>query len=106
MVRRALGNGADRFAGLRRRVVDGGGELDATIRRAAFEGGAVPPAVEAYAAKVRECAYRVTDADVAAMTAAGWSEEEIFELTVATAVGAAMRRREGTQAAMTETGRS
>lgn len=94
--------GAYEFADLRRSVVDGSGELDAGIRRAAFEGHALPSSLEAYAAKVRECAYKVTDTDVAAMRAAGWSEEQIFELTMATALGAAMLRHDRARAAMTE----
>jgi len=36
-------------------------------------------------------AYRITDADVAGLKAAGRSEDEIFEVTVAAAVGAALR---------------
>ena len=46
-----------------------------------------PPAVmEGYLAKVREHAYKVTDEDVEALKAAGVSEDEIFEQTVAVAM--------------------
>jgi hypothetical protein len=43
---------------------------------------------------VRRHAYKVTDADVDALHTAGWSDDAIFELTVATALGAALSRRD------------
>jgi alkylhydroperoxidase family enzyme len=51
-----------------------------------------PPALAPYLDKVRSRAYTVTDADVAALTAAGVSEKEIFEHTVAVAVAEGLRR--------------
>ena len=45
-----------------------------------------------YVAKVRDASYRITDADLAALKAAGCSEEEVFEMTVAAATGAALHR--------------
>jgi alkylhydroperoxidase family enzyme len=53
---------------------------------------APPPALATYLEKVRSRAYTVTDADVAALVAAGISEEEIFEHTVAAAVAEGLRR--------------
>jgi hypothetical protein len=55
----------------------------------------MPPAAEAmapYLAKVRECAYSVTDADVEQLKADGFSEDEIFEQTVAVAITQGLRR--------------
>jgi len=69
-------------------VSDGFGEL----RTAA---AALPPAPEAmagYLAKVREQAYAITDADVAALREAGVGEDEIFEQTVAAAIREGLRR--------------
>jgi alkylhydroperoxidase family enzyme len=48
--------------------------------------------VGGYAEKVRNHSYRVTDADIAALKGAGRTEEEIFEITVAAAMGAALHR--------------
>ena len=48
--------------------------------------------MEAYLAKVRDRAWTVTDADVDTLTAAGLSEDEIFEQTVAAAVREGLRR--------------
>jgi alkylhydroperoxidase family enzyme len=63
-------------------------ELRAVVAAAPPE----PPALTPYLDKVRSRAYTVTDADVVALTAAGVSEEEIFEHTVAVAVAEGLRR--------------
>jgi len=55
----------------------------------------VPPAPAAaatYLDKVRTRAYTVTDRDVEALKEAGLSEDEIFEQTVAVAIGEGLRR--------------
>ena len=62
------------------------------LRAAAQPDRAVPAAAEAYVSTVRKYAYRVTDAQVDAMRAAGLSEDDIFELTVAAAAGAGLDR--------------
>jgi len=72
------------------------GELRAAV-------GAVPPApaeLEAFLAKVRQRAYSLTDADVEALQAAGFSDDEIFEQTVAAAVGEGFRRLEAALAVL------
>jgi alkylhydroperoxidase family enzyme len=51
-----------------------------------------PPAMAAYLAKVAERAATITDGDVEALTAAGISEDEIFEQTVAAAIRQGLRR--------------
>ncbi len=56
---------------------------------------AVPPAPDAmadYLRKVHECAYTVVDGDIEALKAAGFTEDEIFEQTVAAAIGEGLRR--------------
>jgi alkylhydroperoxidase family enzyme len=53
---------------------------------------AAPPAMALYLAKVADRAHTVTDADVEALTAAGCSEDEIFEQTVAAAIAQGLRR--------------
>ena len=58
---------------------------------------ALPPAPEAmapYLHKVRARAYAIEDADVEALKAEGFSEDQIFEQTVAAAVGEGFRRLE------------
>jgi alkylhydroperoxidase family enzyme len=61
--------------------------------RSVVERTPAPPAVmEPYLEKVRERAYTMTDADVDELKAAGCSEDEIFEQTVAAAIGEGLRR--------------
>ena len=79
---------------LRAAVFDSPGSLDASVRRAAGAGAELSAPWSSYVAKVRESSYTITDADVAALKAAGRSEEEIFEVTVAAATGAALHRLE------------
>jgi alkylhydroperoxidase family enzyme len=50
------------------------------------------PALAAYLEKVRTHAYKVTDADVEQLQAAGVSDDEIFEQTVAAAIAEGLRR--------------
>lgn len=59
-----------------------------------------PEAMAPYLAKVRERAYTVTDADVGALKAAGLSEDEIFEQTVAAAIAQGLRRLDAADAAI------
>jgi alkylhydroperoxidase family enzyme len=51
-----------------------------------------PPVMAPYLAKVGDGAYAITDADVDALKAAGCTEDEIFEQTVAVAIGQGLRR--------------
>lgn len=89
---------------LRRRAVDGRGRLDSAVRRAAFAGEAVPADVAAFVDKVRRNAYKVVDGDVGSLLAAGHSADEIFELTVATALGAGLSRLDAARRAMGQAG--
>jgi alkylhydroperoxidase family enzyme len=50
------------------------------------------PEMDAYLEKVRERAYTVVDRDIEALKAAGFSEDEIFEQTVAAAIAEGLRR--------------
>lgn len=85
---------ADRIAALRNTVLDSDAVTDRATRAVAAAGGDLPEPLGSYVAKVREASHRITDADVAALRHAGHSEEEIFELTVAAAMGAALHRRD------------
>jgi alkylhydroperoxidase family enzyme len=51
-----------------------------------------PTEMSAYLEKVRTSAYKITDADVEALKDAGFTEDEIFEQTVAVAIGEGLRR--------------
>jgi len=83
------------------------GATPESLRRAVLEraqaprGGpdAVPQALTPYVDTVARHAYKVTDADVAALQQ-GQSDDAIFEITVAAAVGAAMHRLQRGMAAL------
>lgn len=62
------------------------------LREAARPDRPAPADFAAYLDKVRRHAYRTTDADVHALKDAGYSEDEIFECTVSTAVAAGLER--------------
>ena len=53
---------------------------------------APPPVMAAYLSKVAERAYTITDEDVKALSAAGLSDDEIFDQTVAAAIAQGLRR--------------
>lgn len=82
--------------------------LDSALRRAAAAraaataGGAqaldgptdLPPPLAGWVDKVARHAYRCTDEDVGALKAAGYDEDQIYEATIAAAMGAATARLE------------
>lgn len=91
------------FAAVRRAILDGNGKSTGAARARAFDGeseAGADAAVATYVAKVKNHAYRVTDEDVAAMRAAGVGDDQIFELSVAAAVGQASRQYESAVAAL------
>lgn len=67
-------------------------ELIARLREAAQPDRPAPDEMRTYLEKVRLNAYKVTDRDIEELKAAGFSEDEIFEQTVATAVAAGFER--------------
>ena len=91
---------AEKFAALRGRVLQGPGVVDVATRAAAFEGVGVPDELASYVEKVVKHAYKVTDSDIERLRAAGYSEDAIFEITVAAALGAGVRRYEAGVKAM------
>ena len=77
-------------------VLDSRGETPSELRWAAFHRRMddLPPALRPYVEKVARHAYKVTDEDVEALKAAGYSEDAIFEVTASAALGAALTRLE------------
>jgi alkylhydroperoxidase family enzyme len=75
-------------------ALEGPGELSSGLRKAiAGEApGEIPSILLPYLDKVAHRAYTVTDEDVEALKRAGFTEDQIFEATVAAAVGAALKR--------------
>jgi alkylhydroperoxidase family enzyme len=81
-------------------VLGDSGRLAKSVRLGALSGDTLPAELAPFVAKVRDASYRVTDEDVNALRAAGLSEDEIFELTVAAAVGASAEQAESALSAL------
>jgi len=91
-------------------VLAGPGDTPSELRRAvmaraarlagARSGAPAPSPFGNYVDKVAQHAYKVTDADVAALRTVGQSEDAVFEVTAAAALGAALGRLERGMAAL------
>ena len=73
-----------------RAVLESSGYTDAALRQQ-VAGGEAPPELAPLVDKIRNYAYRVTDADLDALRAK-YTEDELFEIIVAAALGAAEYR--------------
>jgi hypothetical protein len=101
-----------RYAGFRKRLVDAvlnaPGDSPEAQRRAVLEraqetpgaNGSIPSSLTRYVDTVARHAYRVTDADLVSLQQAGLSDDTLFEITVAAAVGAALHRLDRGMAAL------
>jgi alkylhydroperoxidase family enzyme len=93
-------HGSGRYAGevaaTTHAVLDSAGATQPSVRWAAFHRRMeeLPAELRVYVDTVARHAYRVTDADVEALKRAGHSEDAIFEVTAAAALGAAIMRLE------------
>jgi hypothetical protein len=76
------------------RILEGDGKASPSERRAAFHLGGLTGPLGALVEKVAMHAYRITDEDIAAARESGLSEDQIFEIVVCAAVGAAARQHD------------
>jgi hypothetical protein len=100
--------------GVRETVLAGAGVTEPALRRsieeraAAMSGrladsapaGAIPEEIAAFADKVATAAWRLTDEDVEALLEAGYTQDDVFEITVSAAMGASHGRLERGLAAL------
>jgi hypothetical protein len=84
------------------RVLKGEGRASAELRARAFGNEGVSPPLDVLVGKVVGGAAQVTEADLAAVEAAGYSEDQVFELVVCAAVGQSARLYEAGLAALAE----
>src|SRR5687767_5975747 len=93
-----------RYEDFRRRLVEAvlntPGDTPTGVRRTALERGTATGALAPYVSNVARHAYKITDTDVAQLRHAGHSDDSLFEITVATAVGAALYRLDRGMAAL------
>lgn len=78
-------------------ILETPGDADTDLRRAveavaAGREAELPDDLRPYVEKVARNAYKVVDADIDRLCEAGYSEDAIFELTLAAALGAARAR--------------
>ena len=74
-----------------RSVLEGPGESDPAIRKAAAEGSGVPADLQPLIEKVHAHAYKVTDEDVARVQPQ-YGDDRLFEIIVSAALGASRKR--------------
>jgi len=87
-------------AATRQAVVDGPGSTDSALRRQVASGQPTSE-LTILVQKIRDHAYKVTDDDMDALRA-HYTEDQLFELMVAAAVGAAEYRLKAALAALEE----
>ena len=84
------------------RVLNGEGRASPELRARAFSNADLPPALQELIGKVATGPAQITDADFAAAKASGFSEDQLFELVIAAAVGQSDRLYEAGLAALAE----
>jgi hypothetical protein len=72
-------------------VLAGPGKSDHSVRRAAFDDADVPADLKALVDKIEQHAYKVGDDDLTRLQAK-YSDDHLFEIIVAAALGASERR--------------
>lgn len=90
------------LAALRHAVLDGPGSTPSRVRHAVAEAKVeeLNHELREYVETLREHAWRSTDEQVRALLAVGWVEDQVYELTVAVALGAGGRRVDAGLAAL------
>jgi hypothetical protein len=73
------------------RVLEGAGDSDAVIRRAAADGEGLPADLQPLVDKIHRHAYKVTDDDIARLRST-YSDDQLFELVVSASLGASRTR--------------
>ncbi|MDH6286178.1 hypothetical protein [Rhodococcus opacus] len=96
----------DAVADLRHSVLHRPATTAPALRLAAASGDPLPEPWQAYAAAVRDASYTITDSDIDKLLAAGPNEDQVFEVTVAAAVGAALESFDAGMSALGHTSTS
>lgn len=83
-------------------VLNGPGQASVEQRSQAFHNEGLAPPLDGLVGKVATAPTEVTEADFTAAKAAGFSEDQVFELVVCAAVGQSTRLYEAGLAALAE----
>ncbi|MHB1836510.1 MAG: carboxymuconolactone decarboxylase family protein [Solirubrobacteraceae bacterium] len=84
------------------RILGGPGAAPADQRALAFDNAGLPEPLAQLIEKVAHSSAAVTDADLAAATKSGFTDDQLFELVICAAVGEASRQYEAGLAALAE----
>lgn len=84
------------------RVLEGDGRAEREVRRAAFENVGLTEPLRTLIDKTARQASRITNEDITNVEAQGLSEDQIFEMVVCAAIGAATRQYETALSALAE----
>lgn len=87
---------------LQDRILRGAGRTSPDQRVRAFNNAGLPEPLHTLLRKVATQPTRVTDADLAAAKASGYTEDQIFELVICAAVGQSARQYEAGLAALAD----
>jgi hypothetical protein len=90
------------YRALQDRIVTGEGRASPEQRACAFSNASLSPPLDGLLGKVASRPTQVTDADFAAARAAGFNEDELFELVICAAVGQSARLYDAGLAALAE----
>ena len=96
------GNKREAHRALVDRILHGPGKTSPEERARAFNNADIPPPLQPLICKVATSPTQVTDGDFDAAKAAGFSEDQLFELVISAAVGQSTRLYEAGLAALTE----
>jgi alkylhydroperoxidase family enzyme len=84
------------------RILHGGGLASADLRARAFQNADLPEPLRRLLDKVATQSALVTDADFAAASDAGFTDDQLFELVICAAVGESTRQYEAGLAALAD----
>lgn len=84
------------------RILESEAKAPPEMRRAAFDNSGLSEPVRTLIEKVAHQSSAVTDGDIAAASATGMSEDQIFEIVVCAAIGQADRQYNCARAALAE----
>jgi alkylhydroperoxidase family enzyme len=87
---------------IEQRILTGPGTAPSELRAKAFNDSGLPEPLATLLDKVAKRSFQVTDGDFAAAVAAGFTEDQLFELVICAAVGESRRLYQAGLAALAE----
>jgi alkylhydroperoxidase family enzyme len=87
---------------IEQRILTGPGMAPPELRAKAFEDSDLPEPLATLVDTVAKRSFQVTDGDFAAAVAAGFTEDQLFEIVICAAVGASSRLYQAGMAALAE----